>query len=87
MKPGTQIAYIPAHANGDPRHSDVEFGFVMSEGRGIHFCRYWKRGEPGMLRTAANSEATPTEYLVPHYSVPQDQVDGCLSNIIRSLEE
>jgi hypothetical protein len=75
MKQGTQIAYIPTHANGDIKHPDVEFGFVMAENEDTHFCRYWRKGNLGELRTRANSEATPNENLVEHQSVRQTVVD------------
>lgn len=71
MKQGTQIAYIPTHAEGDLSHPDVEFGFVISEHGNSHFCRYWRNGELGTLRTTANSELTPTDNLVKHNSVSQ----------------
>jgi len=76
MKSGTQIAYIPLHAEGDINHPDVEFGFVVSERGDAHFCRYWRRGHPGELRTVANSELTPTDNLVEYKSVSQDVVDN-----------
>ena len=70
FKEGDQVAYVPTHAQGDLRHPDVEFGFVM-EDRGEHcFCRYFKRGgTPGKppLRTVANSESTPKSMLRRHY--------------------
>jgi len=71
MKPGTQVAYIPDHALGDIKHPDVEFGFVTSEKNAVHFCRYWKRNELGILRTTANSESTSTDHLVEKDSVSQ----------------
>ena len=76
MKSGTQIAYIPLHAEGDINHPDVEFGFVVSERGDAHFCRYWRRGHLGELRTVANSELTPTDNLVEYKSVSQDVVDN-----------
>jgi len=76
MKPGTQIAYIPLHAEGDINHPDVEFGFVVSERGDAHFCRYWRKGHLGELRTVANSELTPTDNLVEYKSVSQDVVDN-----------
>ena len=76
MKPGTQIAYIPLHAEGDINHPDVEFGFVVSKRGDAHFCRYWRRGHLGELRTVANSELTPTNNLVEYKSVSQDVVDN-----------
>jgi len=76
MKPGTQIAYIPLHAEGDINHPDVELGFVVSERGDAHFCRYWRKGHLGELRTVANSELTPTDNLVEYKSVSQDVVDN-----------
>ncbi len=79
LVPGTQIAYVPTHADGNVFHPDVEFGFVVREsasGPGLHyFCRYWRKGHPGELRTVANSENTPLSCLVLHESVPQAVVD------------
>ena len=69
MEQGTQIAYVPMHADGNLSHRDVEFGFVVSERGDAHFCRYWRRGELGKLRTLANSELTPTDCLVRYDSV------------------
>ena len=81
MKIGTQIAYIPLHANGDITHPDVEFGFVtaQSEVNSTHFCRYWRRLREGVeLRTMANSESTPDSHLVEYQSIAQDIVDRWL---------
>lgn len=52
MKIGTQVAYLPTHADGDVTHPDVEFGFVTSARGEAHFCRYWRKGQPGVLRIA-----------------------------------
>jgi hypothetical protein len=87
MNPGTQIAYIPTHANGDLAHPDVEFGFVVSERDNIHFCRYWRRSDPGVLRTVANSEATPTDMLIEHMSVNQYIVNRTLAKVTALAEE
>jgi hypothetical protein len=79
MRPGTQIAYVPTHANGDINHPDVEFGFVVSRSGNFsdhYYCRYWRDGHPGELRTVANSELTPGSCLVEHTSVPQSVVDA-----------
>lgn len=81
MKQGTQIAYIPNHAEGNITHPDVEFGFVSSERAGAHFCRYWRKGHPGELRTLANSELTPTENLIEHESVSQECVEQWLAEL------
>ena len=81
MNKGTQIAYVPEHAAGDLSHADVEFGFVMSERDDSHFCRYWRKGHPGELRTVANSELTPTSMLREHRSVDQDVVEYTIIQI------
>ena len=83
MKAGTQIAYVPRHANGDIAHPDVEFGFVMSTSlkRDMHFCRYWRKGHLGELRTTANSELTPDDLLVEYQSVTQAVMDKALKQI------
>lgn len=80
---GTQIAYIPSHAEGDLSHPGVEFGFVTSVGlyadeqENVAFCRYWRKDLTD-LRTKANSEATPISCLVLHESVPQWRVNVIL---------
>lgn len=83
FKPGTQIAYIPNHASGID-DKDVEFGFVtsmsMSEKRS-YFCRYWIRGQPGVLRTKSCSECTPADMLVKYKSTAQADVDSLLSTL------
>ena len=73
---GCQIAYIPLHCDGDINHPDVEFGFVTGfNSEGDPFCRYWRKGQIGTLRTTANSECTPIDMIVRHFSVPQSKVD------------
>lgn len=84
MKKGTQIAYIPSHANGDLTHSDVEFGFITSQSERMssHFVRYWERGEEGfVLHTTAGSELTPDRLLMKHKIVMQERVDKLLALI------
>jgi len=81
MKRGTQIAYIPTHANGDINHPDVEFGFVTSTRNDVAFCRYWSKRNPFELRTKANSEATPVDMIVGVNSVPKVMVDQALKVI------
>jgi hypothetical protein len=83
LKRGTQIAYIPMHANGDINHPDVEFGFVTTfePDKGFAFCRYWRKGEPGVLRTLANSECTPSGMLIEHQSVTQKLVDTLIKEL------
>lgn len=85
--PGDQVAYVPTHADGDLKHPDVEFGFVtsMRPAGDAAFCRYWRRGHLGELRTVANSECTPVDLLVPHQSVSQTIVDDVLRQLDLSL--
>ena len=78
---GTQIAYIPMHAEGDIEHPDVEFGFVTSVRGSTAFCRYWRRGSVGELRTVANSECTPMDSLVEHRSVMQSRINNSLTRM------
>lgn len=93
MKPGTQIAYVPNHAwftsldhpqrTPDLQHRDVEFGFVTSEHnyKDAHWCRFWIKGQPGVLRTTNTSEKTPNDNLVEHVSTDQAHVDALLAGI------
>ena len=85
MRKGTQIAYIPLHANGNINHPDVEFGFVTSIHRDVdsHYCRYWRKGHLGELRTTSCSELTPNEYLVIHVSVEPFVVNRALKQIMK----
>jgi hypothetical protein len=78
MKPGTQVVYIPNHAEGDLSHPDVEFGFAVMEMNGAHFCRFWRKGHIGELRTKANSELAPTSLLTPCNTVDQSIIDNLL---------
>ncbi len=45
LKPGTQIVYVPNHANGDVDHPDSQAGFVTSTKPHLSlvFCRYWNK--------------------------------------------
>lgn len=81
LKRGTQIAYIPTHANGDIEHPDVELGFVTSVRDDVAFCRYWSKYSPDELRTKANSEATPIDMVVEHVSVHPLVVESALQVI------
>jgi hypothetical protein len=84
IKKGTQIAYVPKHANGNLKHKDVEFGFAMGEPNVDYvFCRYWHKGRPGKLRTISNGEMTRIKYIVEVKSVHPDIVDAA----IRLIEE
>jgi hypothetical protein len=63
LEPGTQILYIPMHADGDENHPDVEEGFVTSVRDDIAFCRYWSKHYTDSLRTTTCSEGTPIDRL------------------------
>lgn len=79
LKPGTQIIYVPMHADG-PKHPDAEEGFVtsMSEKRHHAFCRYWSKPYPGQLRTMSCSELTSVECLIVKDTHLQRDVDRLL---------
>ena len=88
MKEGTRIAYIPTHAEGNLNHKDVEFGFVTSthpDGK-AHFCRYWRKGSIGKMRTIANSELTPDDCLVEHVIFHEGCIDDTLAMIQKENE-
>lgn len=74
---GTQILYVPNHAEGDVEHEDVEQGFVTSVGSGVAFCRYWRKDGYG-LRITANSEATPLENIVLFDSHNQAEIEAMM---------
>lgn len=77
---GDQIAYIPDHAEGNPFHPDVEYGFVVigPTKDGCYYCRYWSKHTPFELRTKANSELTPGDHLVYFVSTPDHLVEKML---------
>ena len=81
---GTQIAYVPDHAEGDINHSDVQFGFVTSIAEGTEgdlFCRYWKSRTSIDLRTKANSERTPIMNIKYIDTRSQDFVDTTVKEL------
>ena len=81
LQPGTQIIYVPTHAQEDISHPDCEEGFVTRVKNTHAFCRYWSKYRPGELRTKANSEATPLDCLVIRDTVPQEEVDRMIKVI------
>ena len=83
MKPGTQIIYIPTHANGDTDHPDAEAGFVTSNWsfNARVYCRYWSKHEPNELRTKANSESTPVARLIKKDTRPQSVVNTLIEEL------
>jgi hypothetical protein len=84
FKRGDQIVYIPQHAKGDPGHADCEHGFISCiDDDGAIYCRYFSKTNIGILRTRANSEATPLGGLIhsPASLIPQEVVDAWLTII------
>ena len=82
MTKGTQIIYVPDHAEGNIGHPDCEMGFVAASveiHNGFIFCRYWSKRFLGELRTAANSELTPIVNIVIHDSFPQQRIDDAIA--------
>lgn len=82
---GSQVAFVPARANGNLAHESVEYGFVTSVRGNIAFCRYWDWD--GSLRTLYGSLATPIDYLVPLDIVSQDVVDEWLERLGNGTHE
>jgi len=85
FKTGTQIVYIPNHAE-DENDSVCEEGFVTSINEKGVFCRYWSKHEPGTLRTMANSELTPFDNLIIKDTHSPRQIETML-NMIKDVEE
>lgn len=78
-KRGTQIIYVPSHADGNINHPDCEVGFITSVCGSMARCRYWLKDKvPRELRTKANSEQTPIRGLVFYDTVPQQAVEDAL---------
>ena len=78
---GTQILYVPAHANGNIAHPDVEAGFVTSIAGDVIFCAYWSRNNPhGGLRQRAGVQ-TPWDSIVIRDTVPFARVNNALSKM------
>jgi len=86
IQKGSQIAYVPNHAEGNLSHPDVEFGFVTSIRDNIAFCRYWSKDSFEILRTKANSEATPLNRIVLHISTAQSNINKLLADIEAELK-
>lgn len=79
LKRGTQIIYVPSHAEGNINHPDCERGFVtLYINIGVVFCRYWSQQLPRELRTKVNSESTRVSDLVVCDTVPQIEVSEAL---------
>lgn len=81
FKCGTQIIYIPQHAEENIHHPDCEEGFITSVQGRAAFCRYWSKFPPFDLRTRANSELTSLSSLVICDTRPQSTVERALKEI------
>ena len=77
LEVGTQIVYIPDHAQ-DEYHSDCEEGFVTQITSRGAFCRYWNKDNKGVLRTIANSEHTRFENLIIKATHLHSEIDVLL---------
>ena len=87
LLPGTQIVYVPDHADGDMEHPDCEFGFVTSVGKDAAFCRYFFKESAGLgrtePRTVANSESTPFDNILIYDHMDRVYVDRWMAAIIK----
>ena len=81
MEKGTQIIYVPDHAEGELKHRDCEAGFVMYVRGETAYCRYWSKYDPTLLRTQANSEGTPIHNLVELETRSQELVNRVIAKI------
>ncbi len=79
MKRGTQIIYVPLHAEGDISHKDCEYGFITAVREDTVFCRFWYApcNNPA-LRTHVNSESCGKHLLVVQDTVDQEHVEQAL---------
>lgn len=75
LQPGTQIIYVPRHANGNESHRDGETGYVeRDEGKRV-LCRFWRKGFGArQLRTIANGEYCSRDTVIVKDTVPQEDV-------------
>jgi len=83
LKRGTQILYIPSHAEGSEYHRDVEQGFVTSVDldQGIAWCRYWSKHDHTLLRTTSWSETTHIGAIKAKDTRPQELIDQKLKEL------
>jgi len=86
LKRGTQVVYVPNHADGRLDHPNSEEGFVTNvRNDGVHqvvvFCRFWSKHQPKLLRTRANSELCFPHELVVKDTRPQDVVDALIEKL------
>ena len=75
---GTQVIYVPTHANGNKDHKDCAFGFATSSKKNgaIVFCRYWWTRYADDLRTKGNSEGCSPDQLVIEDYCDQSVIDA-----------
>ena len=92
MKPselvrGTQVVYIPNHAESDPTHPDCERGFVTGNA-GEHACfvRYFHKNR-GTLRTTSCSEKTPVRNLALEQHHSPSEIAALLTGLGYTLIE
>ena len=75
---GTQVIYVPTHAEDDLSHFDCEEGFVTSVKGGYAFVRYFAKDGGARLRTTMCSESTPICALVVVVHRPQARIEWLL---------
>ncbi len=86
LKRGTQVVYVPKHANGQLDHPNSEEGFVTRvvpypAGADIVYCRFWSKHAPDTLRTRSTSEACFADELIVKRTRPQKAVKAMLKKI------
>lgn len=87
LKPGTQVAYVPNHVEGDLTHPDVQYGFVTAVHTELqtahvrYFYNPLKHPGNSRLRTTANSESTRFDNLVVIEHMDPLQVDILLEEL------
>ncbi len=90
LKKGTQIVYVPSHANGDIYHSDSEEGFIADKlgmrANYIH-CRFWRKDDPNFLRTTLSGEAIPLDCIVIKHTREQWKVENALQFIAKGVPD
>ena len=77
----------PRHTKGDASHPDAEFGFVNGvSSTGGYFCHFWRKGEPGELRTVTGAIMTPAACLAPYHLVDQSVVEAAIERIREAIQ-
>lgn len=85
LKRGTQIAYIPDHADNNLDHADVEYGFITSIKKiemgmmeELIFCRFWNNNNLDELWTTSCSVCVPIDKLIYFILKPKNVIDEAL---------